>query len=77
MPLGEEMELRDIFRIIQKRMGIIAVITIVAVITSAIVSFFLMDKIYETSTTLMVASTWNTQSDSIEYNTLLVNQNLV
>ena len=44
---------------------------------SAIVSIFLLDEIYETSTTLMVANTRNNQSDSIEYNTLLVNQKLV
>ena len=75
--MREEMELRDIFQIIQKRLGIIAVITIVAVAISAIVSIFLLDEIYETSTTLMVANTRNNQSDSIEYNTLLVNQKLV
>ena len=60
-----------------KRLGIIALITVVAVAASAIISFFLLDKIYETSTTLMVANTRNNQSDSIEYNTLLVNQKLV
>ncbi len=77
MPMREEMELRDILQIIQKRLGIIAIITVVAVAASAIVSFFLLDKIYETSTTLMVANPRNNQGDSIEYNTLLVNQKLV
>lgn len=77
MPVREEMELKDILLIIQKRLGIIALITVVAVAASAIISFFLLDKIYETSTTLMVANTRNNQSDSIEYNTLLVNQKLV
>jgi len=75
--MREEMELRDIFQIIQKRLGIIAVITIVAVAISAIVSFFFLDKIYETSTTLMVGNTRDNQSDSIEYNVILANQKLV
>ena len=43
--MREEMELRDIFQIIQKRLGIIAVITIVAVAISAIVSIFVRRNI--------------------------------
>ncbi len=42
--MREEMELRDIFQIIQKRLGIIAVITIVAVAISAIVSIFFVRR---------------------------------
>ena len=76
MPVREEMELKDILLIIQKRLGIIALITVVAVAASAIISFFLLDKIYETSTTLMVGNTQNYQGDDIEYNTILVSQKL-
>lgn len=44
VPVREEMELKDILLIIQKRLGIIALITVVAVAASAIISFFCWTK---------------------------------
>lgn len=77
MPMRDEMELRDILYIIRKRLGIIAIITIAAVAASGIISYFVLDEVCETSTTLMVGNTRNNQGEDIEYNTLLVNQKLV
>ena len=52
----EEMDvidLREYIEIIRKRIWIILLITAVALTTSAIVSFFILQPIYETSTTMM------------------------
>lgn len=75
--MKEEMELRDLFEIIRKRIGIIVAITLTAVLISAVVSFFFLDEIYETSTTLMVGKTQDSQANTIEYNVILANQKLV
>lgn len=77
MPLNEEMELKDLLQIIRKRLGLIALITLTSLLISVIVSFFLLDEVYETSTTLMVGNTQNYQTNTIEYNDILVNQKLV
>lgn len=74
-----ELELRDIFRIIWARIWIIVLITIVAMLASGIISYFYLDKIYESSTTLIV----NKQKDDNEketqytYNDILLSQKLV
>ncbi|MGI6100900.1 MAG: YveK family protein [Bacillota bacterium] len=74
-----ELELRDIFRIIWARIWIIVLITIVAMLASGIISCFYLDKIYESSTTLIV----NKQKDDNEketqytYNDILLSQKLV
>jgi len=77
MALNEEMELKDLLQIIRKRLGLIALITLTSLLISVIVSFFLLDEVYETSTTLMVGNTQNYQTNTIEYNDILVNQKLV
>jgi len=40
MALNEEMELRDLFEIVRKRLGLIVLITLVSLLVSAVVSFF-------------------------------------
>ena len=77
MALNEEMELRDLFEIVRKRLGLIVLITVVSLLISAVVSFFLLDEVYETSTTLMVGKIQNNQTNTIEYNDILANQKLV
>jgi capsular polysaccharide biosynthesis protein len=79
MEVTMELELRDIFRIIWARIWIIVLITIVAMLASGIISCFYLDKIYESSTTLIV----NKQKDDNEketqytYNDILLSQKLV
>jgi capsular polysaccharide biosynthesis protein len=79
MEVTMELELRDIFRIIWARIWIIVLITIVAMLASGIISYFYLDKIYESSTTLIV----NKQKDDNEketqytYNDILLSQKLV
>lgn len=52
----EEIELREIFFILKKRLTIIIVLVILSVITSAFASFFILDKQYQASTTIIVGS---------------------
>ena len=75
----EEMDvidLREYVEIIRKRIWIILLITAVTMTTSGIVSFFILDPIYETSATMIVGKTKNNEK-SVEYQDVLLSQKLV
>ena len=75
----EEMEvidLREYMDVIRKRIWIIVLITAIAVITSAIISFYVLNPVYETYTTMMVGKT-KSQETMIEYSDVLLSQKLV
>lgn len=72
----EEIELRELFYILVKRLWLIALITILCVITSGIISFYVLEPEYQTFTTLIVGKPKN-YNDEIEYNDVLLNQKLV
>ncbi|OPJ55325.1 YveK family protein [Alkalithermobacter paradoxus] len=73
--MEETIELREYIDIIRKRIGMIAAITIVAIILSAVVSYFILDPQYETSTTLIVNKAY--EEDRINHNDIILNQRLV
>ncbi|WP_129724995.1 YveK family protein [Xylanivirga thermophila] len=78
MEQEETMDLREFFQVIGKHAGIIALITITAVLVTALFSFFIVDDIYETYTTLMVSKvSEDGQKVDIQYNDILLNQKLV
>lgn len=52
--MEETIDLKEYFTIIKKRFWIIALITIISVLVSAGVSFFVLKPVYETTTTLIV-----------------------
>ena len=54
--MEETIDLKEYFQIIRKRAWIIALITSVAVVMSAIISFFVLSPVYEATTTLIVNS---------------------
>lgn len=54
--MEETIDLKEYFQIIKKRAWIIALITSVAVVISAIISFFVLSPVYEASSTLIVNS---------------------
>lgn len=54
-------DLRDIFRILRKRLMLILIIPVIAVLTAGTVAFFIMTPIYQSSTTLMV---WKTPTQN-------------
>lgn len=53
--MEETIDLKEYFYIIKKRAWIIALITVVAMLVSGIVSFFVLSPVYEASTTLIVS----------------------
>lgn len=59
MMMDNEIDIRQLFRIIVKRMKWIVLITMLAVIISAGVSFYFLTPIYEASTTIMVNKTYS------------------
>jgi len=71
-----EVDLRQIFEMLCKRWLMITSITLVALIASAIISFFLLTPIYEASTTLIVSHKQN-QESVMTYNDLQTSQKLV
>ncbi|WP_187296296.1 YveK family protein [Tepidibacter mesophilus] len=75
--MEETIDLREYFDIIRKRFLIIMIITATTTFISAIVSFFALDPLYETSTTLMVNKAKNEESSIINYQDVMLNQKLV
>lgn len=75
----EEIELRELFFIVWKKKWLIVLITLVSIIASAVISFFVLPSEYETYTTLMVGKSkeYSGMNQSIEYNDVLLNQKLV
>lgn len=74
----EEISLRDIYYIIRKRLWLIAALLIVAVLISAGVSFFVLDKEYQANTTLMIGRPADYITDrELSISDLNLNQKLV
>ncbi|MDK2917602.1 MAG: protein tyrosine kinase modulator [Candidatus Petromonas sp.] len=71
-----EIDLREYFEIIRKRIWIIILLMVVSVTISGIISYFVLPPIYETSATLMVSKPIN-QDAMIQYSDVLLNQKLV
>ncbi len=61
----EELDLRDLLHLLRKRLKMIVLVTLVATVTSGIISLFLLTPIYESSTEIIV-----NQSETREQNVL-------
>jgi capsular polysaccharide biosynthesis protein len=53
----DELELRELIRIIRKRLWLIVLVTIIATVTSGLVSFFILTPVYQASTEILVNQT--------------------
>jgi capsular polysaccharide biosynthesis protein len=74
----EEISLKEVLFILKKRMKLILSLFLVAILLSGIISVFVLDKVYQANTTLMVGRPKDYVSDAnIQYNELLLNQKLV
>lgn len=75
----EEISLREYFLIIRNRIGLIILLTVISVVTSGLVSFFVLKPEYQTFTTLIVGKPKDYQNvdNKLDYNDLLLNQKLV
>lgn len=56
-----EIDLRDIFRILKKRLKLIVFFTLIATLTSGIISFYVLTPIYEASTEILVNNSESNQ----------------
>ena len=69
--MEETIDLKEYFGIIKKKSKIIILITLIAMISSAVVSFFVLSPVYETKTTLIVNRSEASEDKSMtgdEYN---------
>ncbi|WP_147534475.1 YveK family protein [Bacillus marasmi] len=75
--MEETISLKELFQTLRKRLGLIAVITITAVLISGIVSYFYLTPIYQSSTQLLVNQTKNEQAvyspSEVQTNLQLIN----
>lgn len=75
--MEETLNIRQYIDIIRKRLWIVALVTIIFTLTSAIINFYILDPVYETSTTLMVNKAKMEQNSVIDYQDVILNQKLV
>ena len=73
--LTQEIDIRDIFRILKKRIKMLIIIPLMAVIISGIISFFYLTPVYKASTTLMLWKDYS--SGEVVYQDILFNRQLV
>ena len=74
--MEETIDLREYFSIIKKRSKIIVIITLIAMIVSAAVSFFMLSPVYETNTTLIVNRNESVQGQNMTGDEYTVSQKL-
>lgn len=71
------MDLRDLFKVLKKRKYILIVLPLVAMITSAVISWYFIPPAYEAATTLMVGKSQPGQALAMDYAQILANKQLV
>lgn len=69
-------DLGQFLYVLQKRKSIIITITLVSVIISGIVSFFIMSPVYESKVTAIVGKKNDAANSSVQYNDVMMYQNL-
>lgn len=74
--MEETIDLREYFGIIKKRFWIIALITVVAAVISGVISFFVLQPVYQTSTTLIVDTNQSEGTNTITGDQYTVSQKL-
>ncbi|UNC93577.1 YveK family protein [Candidatus Contubernalis alkaliaceticus] len=72
--MEQEIDIRDIFYILLKRIKFLIIIPLLAALISGLVSYFYLTPIYEASTTLML---WKEQTTEVVYQDIQFNRQLV
>lgn len=70
---GQEMSLPRFLAILRRRLALLLLLPLLAAVGAALISLYLVQPVYEASTTLWVIKGG---SDQIDYNTLMLNRNL-
>jgi capsular polysaccharide biosynthesis protein len=74
--MEETISLKELFQTLKKRLGLILIITLVATMTSGIVSYFFLTPIYQASTQLLVNQK-KTDQQAYNYNEVQTNLQLI
>ena len=74
--MEETIDLREYFSIIKKRFWIIALITVVAMVVSGVISFFMLSSVYEAKSTLIVNTEKSEETQMITGDQFTVTQKL-
>ena len=74
--MEETIDLREYFAIIKKRFWIIAIITVVAMVVSGVISFFMLSPVYESKSTLIVNTEKSEETQMITGDQFSVSQKL-
>lgn len=74
--MEETIDLREYFGIIKKRFWIIALITVVSAVISGAISYFVLQPVYETTTTLIVDTNQNEETNTVTGDQFSVSQKL-
>jgi len=73
----EELELRDLYYIIRKRLILILTVTLLSTVVAGIITIFFITPQYETFTTLMLGKPADYENSQYSYQDILTNQNLI
>ncbi len=70
----QELDLRDLLHIFRRRLLLIIALPVIAALTAALISLFVLSPVYQSSTSLWVMN--QDGASQINYNDLLLNRNL-
>lgn len=71
------LDLRDVYNIIRKRLWLIAAVTLTAAMVSLIFSFFVIKPTYEASTSVIIGKLPTNEDSRMQYNDVMMYQSLV
>ena len=74
--MEETIDLREYFGIIKKRFWIIALLAIVSAVVSGVISFFMLNPVYEAKSTLIVNTDKQTETQTVTGDQINVTQKL-
>ena len=74
--MEETIDLREYFAIIKKRFWIIGLISVIAMVISGVISFFVLSPVYEAKSTLIVNTEKNEDTQMITGDQFNVTQKL-
>ena len=74
--MEETVDLREYFGIVKKRFWIVALITIIAVVVSGVISFFMLNPVYEAKSTLIVNADKQAETQIVTGDQITVTQKL-
>jgi capsular polysaccharide biosynthesis protein len=72
-----QMEIRNFLKIILKRIWLVALIPIIAAVVTAVINFYILEPVYESSITLFVMNKNSDPEMMLEYNDILTTQQLI